>query len=59
MPIYEFKCEKCGNIEIVKTAIATAAKSIPCIKCSGNAERIISKPSPIPKSKQTKGKVNK
>ena len=45
MPIYEYRCRKCGNVfeEWVKTFDSPELE--PCPKCGGDAERIISKTS--------------
>ena len=42
MPIYEYRCRKCGNVfeEWVKTFDSPELE--PCPKCGGDAERIIS-----------------
>ena len=40
MPIYEYRCRKCGNVfeEWVKTFDSPELE--PCPKCGGDAERI-------------------
>ena len=42
MPIYEYRCRKCGNVfeEWVKTFDSPELE--PCPKCGGDAERIMS-----------------
>ena len=42
MPIYEYRCRKCGNVceEWVKTV--DSPERGPCPKCGGDAERIMS-----------------
>ena len=42
MPIYEYRCRKCGNVieEWVKTF--DSPELAPCPKCGGDAERIMS-----------------
>lgn len=41
MPIYEYRCRKCGNVfeEWVKTFDSPELE--PCPKCGGDAERIM------------------
>lgn len=41
MPIYEYKCESCGN-EFEELQSFDADVKIPCPKCKKNANRIIS-----------------
>lgn len=41
MPLYEFKCPKCGNkIEVLNTPTASAW----CSKCGAEMEKIVSAP---------------
>jgi len=42
MPIYEFKCKNCGNVESRRYPINSNIKKITCWKCKGNAIKIIS-----------------
>ena len=41
MPIYEYKCEQCGNVEEVLQKISDAPLST-CERCSGNLHKLIS-----------------
>ena len=43
MPIYEFLCDKCGEIEDKLVSMGT--KKITCTKCGGVAEKVMSAPS--------------
>lgn len=43
MPLYEFKCEKCGLFEEWRT-IAEASNPIVCPSCQSAAKRIFSPP---------------
>lgn len=38
MPIYEFKCEKCGDFE----TLVFVGEEVTCPKCGGNVHRIMS-----------------
>ena len=43
MPLYEYKCEKCGNrFEKLESVSASSTKK--CPKCGGKAERQLSPP---------------
>jgi putative FmdB family regulatory protein len=41
MPIYEYKCGKCGH-KFEELQDMSAAKTSACPKCKGNADRILS-----------------
>jgi len=43
MPLYEFRCNKCGNTmeRIIRTEDEDAPR---CPKCCGNMERLVSAP---------------
>jgi len=43
MPIYEFVCSKCGEIEDKLVSMGT--KKIKCTKCGGAADKVMSAPS--------------
>lgn len=42
MPIYEFKCEKCGRMTIKRYPINSNIKKVECKECNGKANKIIS-----------------
>ena len=42
MPIYEYKCEKCGNLFEELTLSSNSKQSVPCPKCSGSSKRQVS-----------------
>jgi putative FmdB family regulatory protein len=43
VPLYEYKCEKCGNrFEKIESLSASSIKK--CPKCGGKAERLLSPP---------------
>ncbi|BAI81069.1 conserved hypothetical protein [Deferribacter desulfuricans SSM1] len=42
MPIYEYKCEKCGEIFELMESIHSDVYERKCSKCGGTAKRIIS-----------------
>jgi len=46
MPIYEFKCEKCGKVveELVRSSSSSAPK---CVECGVEMVRLISSPASI------------
>lgn len=50
MPIYEFKCEKCGTVFDIYRSIAAVGKPqkarVPCKLCDGKAVRVTSLPAP-------------
>lgn len=42
MPIYEYRCEKCGNVfELLEPTFSEVYEKR-CVKCGANAERIMS-----------------
>ena len=41
MPIYEFKCDKCGKV--IETIAKIGVDNIPCDTCTSTAVRIMSK----------------
>ena len=42
MPIYEFKCDKCGHVTEQIVPMKDAKEKIKCEKCNEEAKRIIS-----------------
>ena len=42
MPIYEYKCRKCGEIFELMESIHSDVHERKCLKCGGTAKRIIS-----------------
>jgi putative FmdB family regulatory protein len=46
MPIYEYKCQDCGQVSEYRIAAQTESKSLTCKSCGGqNLDRLISVPS--------------
>lgn len=43
MPIYEFKCSKCGAVKEELMSINSETRELPCAICGEIAKRIISK----------------
>ena len=43
MPIYAFRCEDCGDFEVVRP-VAAAADPAPCPSCSDEARRVFTPP---------------
>jgi len=44
MPLYDYRCEQCGNIEERFFSIKKLKKTIKCPKCGGRAGRFWGKP---------------
>ena len=44
MPVYEYRCQACGEISTVVTSVSAMAQSVSCEHCPGIAERIMSRP---------------
>ena len=42
MPVYDFECEKCGNISEHIMSVNLSGYNVDCPKCSGMAHKIIS-----------------
>jgi putative FmdB family regulatory protein len=42
MPIYEYKCEKCGHIFELRRPYAEAGEGAICTACGGASERLVS-----------------
>lgn len=45
MPLYEFRCQGCGELTALFSAISDAPATCPCARCGARATRIISRPS--------------
>jgi len=45
MPIYEYECSRCGNIEEIQVSWLDIAQSQSCSICSAEMTKIISVPS--------------
>ena len=43
MPIYEFRCEKCGKITSKILPIKNNVKNVQCMFCTGFSKKIMSK----------------
>jgi len=43
MPIFEYRCHDCGNL--IEKIQRDPKPDVPCPKCSGPAQRIVSRPS--------------
>jgi len=43
MPIFEYECKKCKNIEEEMFPITNFPVTVPCKKCGGDAFKIMSK----------------
>ncbi len=50
MPIYEYKCEKCGKVFEELTLSANSKKTIKCPDCGGDSSRQVSGFAAISKS---------
>ena len=44
MPIYQYKCVKCGEIVEVVRSIANREMPVTCHKCDGACEPMVSRP---------------
>ena len=51
MPLYEFECEKCKNIQ--EELIFSKKEKIVCNKCGGNLKKIVSRSNGYVKNTQT------
>jgi putative FmdB family regulatory protein len=52
MPVYEYRCEKCGNrFEVEQSVMATRVSRCPSKVCGGKVERIFSAPAIVFKGK--------
>lgn len=45
MPLYEYRCAKCGAVSTRLCAVREAPGHVPCQDCRADAARILSKPS--------------
>jgi putative FmdB family regulatory protein len=45
MPLYEYRCKKCGHFEQI-ASVQNSEGPKPCPKCNKPAERVLSIPSP-------------
>lgn len=52
MPLYEFECEKCKNIQ-EELVFSKKEEKTSCDKCGGNLKKIISRPNGYVKNTQT------
>jgi len=53
MPMYDFKCSKCGFVASRLVRVMDAAAGVSCQKCQGHADRILSMPTHPPVLKGT------
>ena len=54
MPIYEYKCDKCGH-KFEELQDMKAARTTACPKCKGAAGRLLSAPTPLSSKKGSSG----
>ena len=57
MPIYEYKCSRCGDVQIYNLPINHCSYAISCVQdgCGSACDKIPSVPASIPVGKYGKG----